>query len=398
MPIAEARRPLRVLFLAHAYPRFDGDPVGSFLHNLAVALKDEGVEVSVVAPSAPSLSTHATLDGIEVRRYRYAPGKFESLAYTGTMNSQVRAGLRGKLTMLVFLAASLLRARRSAGRDAGLVVHAHWWFPGGLTALLLQRVSGHPYVVTLHGSDVRFAVASSIGTRLFRLVLKGSAATTAVSTWLARSAMELCAGQVVQVAPMPVREELFHADHSREPYRLLFVGKLSEQKGLDRLLHAMTLMRHRATLTVVGTGRVNDAAVRALARSLELDARIEWLPLLSQPDLARQYRRAALHVIPALEEGLGLTAIEAVLSETPVVAFDSGGMPDVVLNGITGLLVPPNDLPAMAAALDALLGDEGRRAEMGRVGRSRALEAFGVRAVARRYAMIYREVADRRSR
>jgi glycosyltransferase involved in cell wall biosynthesis len=99
----------------------------------------------------------------------------------------------------------------------------------------------------------------------------------------------------------------------READLLLFVGKLTEQKGLARLLRAMTHMRVRARLAVVGAGRVDDSALRALARDLELDDRIEWLPLLTQPELAAQYRRATVHVVPALDEGLGLTAVESLL-------------------------------------------------------------------------------------
>jgi glycosyltransferase involved in cell wall biosynthesis len=130
--------------------------------------------------------------------------------------------------------------------------------------------------------------------------------------------------------------------------------------------------------------------VRALAHELGLDDRIEWLPILSQSELAVQYRRAAIHVIPALDEGLGLTAVEALLSETPVVAFDSGGMPDVVVHGQTGLLVPPGDEAQLARALDELLEHDPRRASMGREGRAHALSVFGPRVVARRYAALYR--------
>jgi glycosyltransferase involved in cell wall biosynthesis len=155
----------------------------------------------------------------------------------------------------------------------------------------------------------------------------------------------------------------------------------------------MALMQERPQLTVVGAGRVDDATVRALAHHLGLDDRIEWLPLLTQSELAVQYRRAAVHVIPALDEGLGLTAVEALLSETPVVAFDSGGMPDVVVHGRTGILVPPGDEPHLARALDELLSDDARRGAMGRAGRSHALSMFGARAVALRYAALYRAAA-----
>jgi glycosyltransferase involved in cell wall biosynthesis len=387
------RETLRVLFIAHAYPRFAGDPVGSFVHNLAVALGEEGIQVVVVAPSAPTVPRRETIDGIDIHRFRYAPRRLETLAYTGTMSSQVAGGLAGKLAMVAFLVSGLAASRRVARRAGVDVVHAHWWFPGGLTARGLRALSGLPYLITLHGSDLRLALGSSLGERLFRAVAARASAITAVSSWLARGAAGVGGGAAPIVAPMPVRTDLFFPDHTREPRRLLFIGKLSPQKGLDRLLRAMAHMAERPALTVVGAGRVDDAALRALARELGLDGRIEWLPILTQTELAAQYRRAAIHVIPALDEGLGLTAVESLLSETPVVAFDSGGMPDVVVHGQTGVLVPPGDEAGLARALDELLGDEPRRAAMGRAGRSHALSVFGPRAVARRYAALYRAAA-----
>lgn len=384
---------LRVLFLAHAYPRYAGDPVGSFIHNLAVALRDEGIDVVVVAPSAPNVPAHDVIDGVAIHRFRYAPRSMETLAYTGTMSSQVGAGVRGKVTMIAFLAASVVQSRRVVRRLGVRVVHAHWWFPGGLVARWLRSFNGLPYVVTLHGSDLRLALGSRLGRRLFRAVAARASAITAVSSWLARGAADIGSSPAPIVAPMPVLTDLFFPDDTREPSRLLFVGKLSPQKGLDRLLRAMAAMTHRASLTVVGAGRVDDSALRALARDLGVDDRIEWLPILSQSELAVQYRRTAVHVIPALDEGLGLTAVEALLSETPVVAFDSGGMPDIVLHGRTGMLVPAGDEARLAAALDDLLSDDARRAAMGEAGREHAQSIFGVRAVARRYAAIYRAAA-----
>jgi glycosyltransferase involved in cell wall biosynthesis len=384
---------LRVLFVAHAYPRHLGDPVGSFIHNLAVALRDEGVDVIVVAPGAPGVPARDVLDGIPVHRFRYAPRRRETLAYTGTMSAQVTGGLMGKGVLASFLTAALWTAARLRRRERIHVVHAHWWFPAGLIGRILRAASHTPYVVTLHGSDIRLALQASLGRRLFRSVALGSSTVTAVSRWLARGADELAPGAHVEVAPMPVLTDLFAPGGARDERRLLFIGKLSAQKGLDRLLRAMHMMRERVLLTVVGAGRVDDAHLRDLARELKLDDRIEWLPLLPQVELAAQYRRAAIHVIPALEEGLGLTAVESLLSETPVVAFASGGVPDVVLHDRTGLLVPPTDEAALAAALDSLIADPARQAEMGRAGRAHALSTFGARAVARRYAEFYRRAA-----
>jgi glycosyltransferase involved in cell wall biosynthesis len=252
---------------------------------------------------------------------------------------------------------------------------------------------GLPYVTTLHGSDLRLATSVPFGRRLFAHVAARASAVTAVSSWLARDAEAIAPGRAVSVAPMPVLTDLFHPGETREPDLLLFVGKLTEQKGLARLLRAMTHMSRYARLAVVGAGRVDDAAIRALARELALEDRIEWLPLLTQAELAAQYRRAAIHVVPALDEGLGLTAVESLLSETPVVGFRSGGLPDIVLEDVAGRLVEPGDERALAAALDALLADPDARRAMGTAGRRHAEARFGSAAASERYATLYRQVA-----
>jgi glycosyltransferase involved in cell wall biosynthesis len=391
---------VRVLFLAHAYPRFETDPVGSFVGNLAVALRAHDIEVTVSAPSAAGLAPQEMINGISVNRFRYAPEASETLAYTGTMGSQVRDTLGGKLAMASYLVAAYHAASALDRAEPYDLVHAHWWFPAGLVATGLRRMRRVPFVTTMHGSDLRLASTFPMGERLFRHVAARAASMTAVSSWLARGAERLSPATSVVVAPMPVVSELFApgSAQEREPHRLLFVGKLTEQKGLHRLLHAMTLLRQAATLTVVGAGRVPDDHLTQLAATLGLADRIEWLPLLTQQELAHQYRRAAIHVVPSLDEGLGLTAVESLLTETPVVAFASGGLPDIVLDGVTGRLVPPGDEPALASAIDALLADEPARRAMGVAGRMHAERTFGSAAASQRYASLYRDVATRRPR
>jgi starch synthase len=124
---------------------------------------------------------------------------------------------------------------------------------------------------------------------------------------------------------------------------------------------------------------------------------VTWHPLLSQADLAVMYRTAAIHVIPAIDEGLGLTAVEALLCETPVVAFDSGGLPDIVVDGQTGVLVRPGDIPGLAVAVDRLLADPEYRLRLGREGRRFALTHFGPDAVAKQYATLLHDAAARRT-
>ena len=386
---------MKVLFLTHSFPRTPGDAPGSFVLRLAAALRNEGVETSVVAPAARGLEHHDRIDGIPVERFRYAPRRYETLAYAGNMATQVQSSWSAKVTMLGFLGAefrSAVQARRSFEPD---LVHAHWWFPNGLVGTWLARMANKPLVTTLHGTDVRLARTVAFSRPAFRHVMHNSTVVTAVSRWLSGEAQQVVSAPAPVVAPMPVAAELFSPGGPRERDRLLFVGRLNRQKGIELLLHALSrIPKHAMHLDVVGDGEDRDK-LEQLALALGVGERVRWHGTLPQDKLAEFYRRAAALVVPSVGEGLGLVAVEAQLCETPVVAFDSGGIPDVVQHDRTGVLVGNIDAAALAAALVSLVERDDRGAALGAAGRLHALATFAPESVARRYADIYRSAISR---
>jgi glycosyltransferase involved in cell wall biosynthesis len=382
---------VNVLFLTHAFPRDVEDPAGSFVLRLAVALSGEGVAVTVVAPHAAGLAERDNIGGVHVRRFRYAPERYETLAYAGTMAEQVRSSWTARLALGGMLAGALYSADRH-GRDvAAQLLHAHWWFPSGLAAAAVSTLRRLPLVTTLHGSDVRLASGIPGARRVFARVASRSTVVTAVSTWLASQASTLAPNAAaVRVAPMPADVALFSPDGARARNRLLFVGRLTPQKGVDRLLRALAELPPDVSLDVVGDG-VDAEALRRLAASLDIASRVRWHSPVPQSKLAGFYRAATALVVPSVEEGLGLVAVEALLCETPVVAFDSGGLRDVVVDGETGMLARSISPTALATALNDLLRRPDRGASLGRLGRIRALETFAPEAAARRYLAVYQE-------
>jgi glycosyltransferase involved in cell wall biosynthesis len=383
---------MNVLFLTHSFPRSEGDAAGSFILRLAVALRGEDVNVRVVAPAGPGLPASEEIEGIGVDRFRYAPRRYEKLAYTGNMASDVASSWTAKLALVGFLGSDFVHAVRTRRSFEPEVVHAHWWFPNGVVGTWVSGLAHIPLVTTLHGTDVRLARAVGVARPLFGHVLKHSAAVTTVSRWLKDETQALVPGIHPAVAPMPVATDLFEPGTSRERDRLLFVGRLNQQKGVDHLLHALSSMKsQQASLDIVGDGPDRDA-LKELAQQLGLASRIRWHGQLSQSELPALYQRAAAVILPSVDEGLGLVAVEALLCEAPVVAFDSGGLRDVVQHEKTGLLVKAGDRAALAGTLDDLLTRNGRGSELGRAGRLYALSAFAPESAARRYAEIYRQV------
>ena len=382
---------MNVLFLTHSFPQGEGDAAGSFILRLAVALREEGINVRVVAPAGAGLPSAEVLEGILVERFRYAPRRFEQLAYTGNMASDVASSWTAKLALVGFLGSDFVHAVRARRNFEPQVIHAHWWFPSGVVGTWVHGLSHLPLVTTLHGTDVRLARSVGVAKPLFAHVLKHSAAVTTVSRWLKEETQSLVPTVRPVVAPMPVSTDLFEPGDARDGQRLLFVGRLNPQKGADHLLHALAEMKTPATLDIVGDGPEREDLVR-LARELGVASRVSWHGRVAQTELPALYRQAAAVVVPSVDEGLGLTAVEALLCETPVVAFDSGGLRDVIQHEKTGLLVTPGDRTSLARTLDDLLSRDGHGAQLGKAGRLYALSAFAPESAARRYAEIYRQV------
>jgi len=391
----------RVLFVTHNIPRFIGDAAGSFVLRLAVALRDVGVAVDVLAPGSPDLSGVDEMEGIEIERVRYAAPERMTLAYSGRMAEDVRASWAGRCALagLLYHMRRRIRVRvRHAIRQGRpyAVVHAHWWFPSGLSAWSAGAGAGLgvPLVITMHGSDVRLAQGVGASHGMMRRVLQRAVRVTAVSRWLADAAKRIAPTVNIAVGPMPVDTSVFQPPRTTgRRQNVLFVGRLNAQKGVADLLSAFALMTDRTiSLQVVGDGPDADA-LKQQAQSLGISQRVQWLGTRTQRELVPLYQQAAVVAMPSRDEGLGLVAVEAQLSGTPVVAYASGGLTDVVRPTNGGTLVTPGDIDALAAALDLFAADNEAAQQRGRVAgaaaRAAMIDVFSPAAVAAQYLEWY---------
>lgn len=385
---------MKILLLTHSFPRFAGDPPGNFIFRLTRSLQELGVEIHVVAPSSPGYPDHEVLEGIHVHRFRYAPRKYETLAYTGNMAQDVAARWSAKFAMVGLLGSYFtesVRLRRKINPD---LVHAHWWFPGGLVGTWVSKLAQIPLITTLHGSDIRLIRDVSPAKSLARMVLQHSACVTTVSSWLAQEVESLGWKTNTVVAPMPVDTEMFSPDPTiaREKNRILFVGRLNPQKGVSHAIRALAFTKAKISLDVVGDGP-DMAKYQALAQEVGVSDRVNFLGALPHNELPDLYRRATALVVPSIDEGLGLVAVEAQLCQTPVIAFESGGLTDIVQHGKTGLLIPPSPSSAklFAAAFDELVNNHERAAALGTAGQMFALANFAPESVASKYLELYKK-------
>jgi len=301
---------VKIAVLTTSYPRYDGEVAGIFVARLVEAVRARGVEVEVVSPAS----------------FRHF-----GLAYGHGIVGNLRAAPWKALLLPAFLVSFALAARRAA-RDAD-VVHAHW-----LPSALVGLFTGKPLIVQPWGSDVALAPC------LARLVLRRARMVVAASPFLARGA------RTARIVPVPV-EVPEHVGEPGEPPHVLFVGRLSEEKGILEFLEATEGLPR----VIVGDGPLRSRVPEAVG----------WV----QPDrLGEFYERAAVVCVPSRREGYGMVAREAMAYGRPVVAMPVGGLVDAVEDGETGLLVPPDEL---RAAVERLLGDAGLRARLGAQARER---------------------------
>jgi glycosyltransferase involved in cell wall biosynthesis len=321
---------VHVCVLTTSYPRSEADVAGRFVAEAVEQLRAAGVEVDVVSPAS----------------FRHF-----GIAYGDGIVQNLRA--RPWLALLVpaFLVAFARAARRGA-RDAD-VVHAHW-IPSGIAAL----VTGKPFVLQVWGTDVELARRVPW---LVRPLLRRARAVIAASSSLAAEATKLGAREV-RVIPNGV-EIPEHVGEPAEPPHVLFVGRLSEEKGILEFLEATEGMPR----VIVGDGPLRDRVPEAVG-------------FVPHAELGRYYERAAVVCVPSRREGYGVVAREAMAYGRPVVATAVGGLVDAVDDGVTGLSIPACDRQALRAAVDALLSSAERRHHLGTEARrvARAELAFGV--------------------
>jgi glycosyltransferase involved in cell wall biosynthesis len=152
---------------------------------------------------------------------------------------------------------------------------------------------------------------------------------------------------------------------------ILCVAHLYPRKQVSSLVRALLLLRSKARLRVVGTGP-ELPALQQLVGELGLTDRVDLLGHLPFERLVQEYRNADVFCLPSLQEGFGIVFLEAMAAGLPVVACQTASVPEVVPDWECGLLVPPRDVPALAFALDRLVGDGGERRRMASAGRRRA--------------------------
>lgn len=202
---------------------------------------------------------------------------------------------------------------------------------------------------------------------------------------------------VYNAVPIPARDA---PDAGAEPFELLYVGTGGARKrvhALPEILLRVRATRPAARLRIAGLARDDEPALTRHFEALGLGAAVCFEGRLPSAQLARLYRAAGVLVVPSIYEGLPMVVLEAMACGLPCVATRVSGHPEAIEEGVSGLLVAPDDPPALANACLRVLGDPELRARLASAGRARVAERFGLERQRDAYLALYHELASQRA-
>ena len=325
-------------------------------------------------------------------RYHYFPvHSLETLCYPGAIVPRIREKkVRGLLVPWLFVSlwVHLFKMRKSYD-----IVQANWLIPQGIVQSCLKM----PYIVTGHGADVT-SLNHGLLKKLKRRCLKNAWGVTAVSRPLMDVLDGIYKNENQAVISMGCDTSLFGRQYREENYFgqgnqkvLLFVGRLAEKKGVCYAIEAMRNVEN-AMLVIAGDGPLREELQRQADKVMrETGKKIVFLGAKTHEELKKIYASADLFVMPSItakdgdKEGFGLVILEAFASGLPIVASRSGGITDIVKDGVNGFLVEEKDVSGMAEQIDRLLKDEEIYNKM-QIEAKKSAQQYDYRQIAARYA------------
>lgn len=398
-------RPACIAYLTGEYPAVSH----TFILREVLALRDLGVDVLTcsIRRTGPEHhrgpdEAHAALTTFYVLDAASRPGTLLaamgwSLARPGCFWRTIRlalktrpAGIKATIWQLFYLIEAMVLARHLA-RTGVTQIHNHFAMASSSVAMLASELTGIPYSFTLHGP------ADFLETGRWRLDEKiARARFVACISHFSRSQGMLFSDpahwpklKIVHCGVDPAR---YGRDPDRAPgRRVLFIGRLAAAKGVPVLLEAFAQTHARfpdTTLTLIGDGSAR-ATLEARAAELGLSDAVCFTGYLSQAEVAAELSRADLFALPSFAEGVPVVLMEAMATGLPVLTTRIAGVPELVEDGVSGLIVAPGDVEGFAGAMIRLLSNPQQSAAMGQSGRAKVTSQFNVSQEAERLAGLF---------
>jgi glycosyltransferase involved in cell wall biosynthesis len=391
-----------ILILTSTYPRWEHDSTPGFVADFTRAIAPSVNQVYVLAPHYKAARLRESTGAVHVRRFRYfLPTSAETIAYNGGGVSKIKATPLYAIKLLCFIFALFISALTATLRRRVTIINAHWLIPQGFVGVLVKFLTGRKLVITVHGSDV-LALNGKVMRTVKRFSLRhadivyvnSSVTEAACQSLYQRDYLRIPMGIDIDRYAKATADSALKSRYSLSGFTILFVGRLSEEKGIIYLLEALKqLSDSGATFKalVIGSGPLEQQLADFITRH-QLEDVVIMVGWVDSSDLPRYYASADVLVGPSLHEAQGLVFLEALATGLPVITTDQGGMIDFITNGENGLIVPARDPAALQSALQQLIDNPALLADLRVRAAPSVSHEYAWETVAMRYIKSWREL------
>lgn len=364
----------RVLVLTSSFPRSKKDWWAQFIANLHRNISGS-YETLILGPDAPGSRKQEMFGNVYVHRFSYwYPRKLQVLTTGSGILHSSKTNILARMQIPFFIFSAGVHAFIYTAGYKPDIFHAHWTVPQGIIGVLIKKIFGIPLVVTVHGSDIfglkRFGF-------LKRFVLKNCDHCTVNSSYTKKAVLQLFPAVNISVIPMGADTQRFSHRRKRIGIKkklnkkggpiILCVGRLIGVKGFTYAIQALPhiISKHSdVTLVIVGNGPKKQELAN-LARKLGVYSQVLFIASIGHDKLSSIYASSDVCVVPSITdpetgetESQGVVVLEAMASGVPVVASKNGGIPDAIVHGENGLLVPSGDIAALAKQVNKIISDK----------------------------------------
>jgi glycosyltransferase involved in cell wall biosynthesis len=375
-----------VMLTSSFFPDVGGAEIA--IVELSNALSKLGVNITIIAPDKNQ--------------------KYNNIGsnWTGKLNVK-----RVKLVR-IFPFISMANALSKFGKNAD-IIHAHFLFPSGLAGFLHKKVFPKPCVVTMHGADIQIEKSVGYGLRLdprldlmIKLTLKTADALIAPSKLVAVEAMKSGASPLrTHVIPNGVNIHKFNPSVNGDKVRkklgikpedpvVLTLSRFHPKKGYQFLVKAIPLVirKHPETKFIFcGKGSEKEKIVN-LVQSFGISENVIFTGFIDETNKPMYYAMSDIFVLPSLAESAGIVILEALASGKPVIASNTGNIAEIIHDGLSGILIRPEDPNQIAQAIIKYLEDQQLRQFGGKVGRARVVKNYSWEYVAKKTLALYEKL------
>ncbi|MFH1257096.1 MAG: glycosyltransferase family 4 protein [Candidatus Diapherotrites archaeon] len=392
--------------------RSKDDKILDFVFEFTRTFREKGHEVMVVAAHEAGIPLEDEIEGVKVKRFVYFyPKKHQKLAYGAGIPENIRRSTLAKIQALPFFLSGANTVRKAINEFKPDVVNAIWAFPQGAMCSFLKKFKKFPLVVSLVGSEAYLAkkfhipwVVSFAANNAEEVVTNSKASGNAAKECGVKKEMEIIFWGIddKRFTPEKNGKEIIERFKLQGKKVVLTIARLIQRKGVNYVVEAMpaVLKRHPDAVLVVGGDGPDRKALEAQAKQLGIERNVIFTGWVSMDDLPKYYCAADVFVLAAAtdefgvpEGGQGLVTKQAMASNCPVVTTNIGGIPDLTVNGDTGMLVEEKNPQQLAEAINRVLEDKALRKKIVEGGFRAVKERAVWNATAEKYLKVYEKAA-----